>query len=136
LVPETHDRIYRKRAAVGGFLKGLIASGTGKLIMPGILGHERIRSPAEAVGSTVLIIFVVNLVALLFRLTPDFLPVLGAQKDLIVDIMIWVAPGVIVGGQIGPAVAARLSVQEMRAYVGILLVGVSFLIFLRAITPV
>jgi uncharacterized membrane protein YfcA len=129
---ETHNEIYWKRAALGGFLKGLIATGTGKLIMPGILGHEKIRSPAEAVGTTVLIIFVVNLFAVTFRLTPDFLSSLAAQGDLIVAIMIWVAPAVFIGGQIGPSIAGRMSVQGMKLYAGILLLCVSLLIYLRA----
>ncbi|HUU75932.1 MAG TPA: sulfite exporter TauE/SafE family protein [Methanoregulaceae archaeon] len=129
---QRHNKIYWKRAAIGGFLKGLIATGTGKLIMPGILGHSRIRTPAEAVGSTVLIIFVVNLCALLFRLTPEFVQSLVIEKDLIFSIMIWVAPGVILGGQIGPAIAGKLSVKEMRIYVGVLLLGVAILIYLRA----
>lgn len=43
-------------------------------------------------GSTVTIIFVVNLIALLFRLTPDFIPFLLEQKVLIFDTMLWVAP--------------------------------------------
>lgn len=129
---EVHDVIYWKRAALGGFLKGLIATGMGKLILPGILGHSKIRSPAEAVGSTVLIIFIVNLVALIFRLTPDFLVSLGTQSNLIFTIMIWVAPGVFVGGQIGPSIAEKLSVNGMKLYVGVLLLGVSVLIYLRA----
>jgi uncharacterized membrane protein YfcA len=133
-VPEefvTRDNICWKRAAVAGFLKGLIVTGLGKLITPCILEHKDIKSPAEAVGSTVLIIFVVNLIALLFRLTPDFIPVLVEQKVLIFDTMLWVAPGVVLGGQLGPAVARRFSPQGMRLYVGILLIGVSMLIYLR-----
>jgi len=131
--PETTDRICWKRAALGGFLKGLIATGTGKLVMPCILRHSKIRSPAEAVGSTVLIIFVVNICALLFRLTPDFVSSLIVQKDLIFEIMIWVAPGVFIGGQIAPAIAQKMSVQGIKLYVGSLLVGVSALIYLRAL---
>lgn len=133
--PEDHEKIYRGRAFIAGFLKGLIATGLGKLIVPGIIGHKKIRSPAEAVGSTLVVIFVVNGCALLFRLTPDFLSVLAAQKSLLFNIMIWVAPGVVLGGQIGPAVARKLSVQGMRLYVGSLLIGISLLIFLRTFVP-
>jgi len=134
-VPEelkTHDRICWKRAAVAGFLKGLIATGLGKLISPCIMEHKDIKSAAEAVGTTVPIIFVVDLIALLFRLTPDFISVLTEQKILIFDTMLWVAPGVVLGGQLGPAVARRFSPQGMRLYIGVLLIGVSMLIYLRA----
>jgi uncharacterized membrane protein YfcA len=129
---ESHETIYWSRAALAGFLKGLIATGLGKLILPGILGHKKIKSPAEAVGSTVVVILVVNIVAVLFRLNPSFIAVLALQAATIVQIMIWVAPGVVIGGQIGPAIARRLSVLYMKVYVGVLLIFVSILMFLRA----
>jgi hypothetical protein len=130
-IPAREEKIYRIRAAIAGFLKGLIATGTGKIIMPCVLKHCKIQSPAEAVGSTVFIIFVVNLFAAAFRLTPDFISVLSKQKDLIFAIMLWVAPGVIIGGQLGPTVARKLSARGIRCYVEILLVLVGWLIYLR-----
>jgi len=99
--------------------------------MPCMLKHCKIPSPAEAVGSTVFIIFVVNLFAAAFRLTPDFISVLSEQEGQILAIMLWVAPGVIIGGQLGPAVARKLSPRGIRFYVGILLVLVGWLIYLR-----
>ena len=129
---ESHETIYRTRAALAGFLKGLIATGLGKLILPGILGHRKIKSPAEAVGSTVVVIFVVNLVAVLFRLNPSFIAVLSANATDILRIMTWVAPGVVIGGQIGPAIAQRLPLLYMKVYVAVLLIFVSILMFLRA----
>jgi uncharacterized membrane protein YfcA len=129
---EGHERVYWLRAALAGFLKGLIATGLGKLILPGILGHKKIRSPAEAVGSTVAIIFVVNLVVVLVRLSPSFIAVLASTTEEILQIMLWVAPGVALGGQIGPRIARRLPLQYMKVYVGVLLILVSILMFLRA----
>ncbi|PKL69900.1 MAG: hypothetical protein CVV30_00560 [Methanomicrobiales archaeon HGW-Methanomicrobiales-1] len=131
-IPETGETIYWARAALAGFLKGLIATGTGKIIMPCVLKHCKIRTPAEAVGSTVVIIFVVNLFAVLFRLTPGFISTLAEQKDLIFSIMLWVAPAVIIGGQIGPSVTKKLSERGIRIYVGILLVFVGVLIYLQS----
>jgi uncharacterized membrane protein YfcA len=129
---ESHETIYWVRAALAGFLKGLIATGLGKLILPGILGHRKIKSPGEAVGSTVVVIFVVNIVAVMFRLNPTFIAVLSANATDILHILIWVAPGVFIGGQIGPAIARRLPVLYMKFYVGVLLIFVSILMFLRA----
>jgi hypothetical protein len=128
---EKTDRIYRAPAALGGFLQGLIATGTGKIIMPCILRNSKIHSPAEAIGSTVIVIFIVNLFATLFRLTPDFISVLAGQKNMILSVMIWVIPGVFIGGQIGPAIAKKMSYRGIRVYVGALLVIVSLLIYLR-----
>lgn len=133
-VPETGEKIYWIRAALAGFLKGLIATGTGKIIMPCVLRHCKIRTPAEAVGTTVVIIFVVNLFAAVFRLTPDFISTLAEQRDLIVSIMIWVAPGVMIGGQMGPFVAKKLSRRGIRVYVGVLLVFVGMLIYMRTLS--
>ena len=50
-----------------------------------------------------------NLSAALFRLTPAFISTLAQQKDMIFCIMIWVAPSVMIGGQIGPDVTKKLS---------------------------
>lgn len=129
---ESHETIYWTRAALAGFLKGLIATGLGKLILPGILGHKKIQSPAEAVGSTIAIIFVVNIVAVLFRLNASFISVLSLQAHTILNIMLWVAPGVLIGGQIGPAIAKRLPFLYMKVYVGVVLILVSMLMFIRA----
>jgi uncharacterized membrane protein YfcA len=129
---ENHETIYWARAALAGFLKGLIATGLGKLILPGILGHRKIKSPAEAVGSTVVVILIVNMVAVLFRLNPTFISVLALNAHNIFSIMIWVAPGVFIGGQIGPAIARRLPLLYMKVYVGVLLIFVSILMFIRA----
>jgi len=131
-----HDRIYWSRAVLAGFLKGLIATGLGKLILPGIVNHKRINSPAEAVGTVVMVIFIVNLAAVVFRLTPGFISDLSFYSDQIISIMIWVAPGVIIGGQIGPMVATRFSFRGMKAYVGIILLIVGLLILLRALSLV
>jgi len=128
---EKTDQVYRAPAALGGFLQGLIATGTGKILMPCILRNRNVQSPAEAIGSTVIIIFVVNLFATLFRLTPDFISVLAGQKTMLLNVMIWVIPGVFIGGQIGPVVAKKMSYRGIRLYVGLLLVIVSLLIYLR-----
>jgi hypothetical protein len=129
---ESHEKIYFGRAVLAGFLKGLIATGLGKLILPGIFGHKKIRSPAEAVGSTIVVIFIVNIVTVLFRLNPSFISDLAANADTIINVMIWVAPGVFIGGQIGPSIAQRLPLRYMKAYVGGLLIFVSMLMFIRA----
>lgn len=120
-VPEKlvyHDHICWKRAAIAGFLERLIATGLGKLITPCILEHRDIKSPAEAVGSVVPIIFVVTLIAFLFRLTPDFIPFLVEQKVLIFDTMLWVAPGVFLGGQLGPGCCKKILAAGDEALCG------------------
>jgi uncharacterized membrane protein YfcA len=133
IVINEHHRIFWGRAVLAGFLKGLIATGLGKLILPGLLGHRRIRSPAEAVGTVVMIIFVINIAAVAFRLTPSFIADLMSDGEQILSIMIWVAPGVVIGGQLGPSVASRLSVKGMKGYVGLVLILVGLLILIRSL---
>lgn len=131
---EEHETVYWVTAAIAGFLKGLIATGLGKLILPGIIHHKKIQNYAEAVGLTIFIIFITNVIAVLFRLTPSFISVLQTQATNIFAIMIWVAPAVFIGGQIGPIIARKLSLKHARVYVGILLIFVSALMFIRAFT--
>jgi hypothetical protein len=129
---KTHEKIYWTIAAIAGFLKGLIATGLGKLILPGIIGHKKIHHHAEAFGSTIFIIFIINIVAVLFRLNPSFISVLSSNAKIIFSILIWVAPGVFIGGQIGPLVVKKISLKHARVYVGGLLILVSMLMFIRA----
>jgi uncharacterized membrane protein YfcA len=121
------------RAFLAGLLKGLIATGTGKLLLPCIMSDKDIGSPADAVGTTVLVVFIVNLVAVSFRLTPEFVSDLVEAENL-GAILLFVIPGVIIGGQLGPAVASRLSAKRLRMYVGVLLILVSGLMALRAMS--
>jgi uncharacterized membrane protein YfcA len=72
-----------------------------------------------------------NLSAVLFRLTPAFILTLAQQKDMIFCIMIWVAPAVMISGQIGPDVIKNCQ-REVEFSVGILLIFAGILICLRS----
>src|SRR6266849_5484807 len=111
-------------AALGGFLTGLITVGLGKLILPYCLRHERCHSPAEAVGTTVALVFAASLCASLVRLTPPLLQVLRTDYRQLLSILLFVVPGVFIGGQLGPRVAYRFNLPSLRS----LLVGVLYLI--------
>ena len=67
-----HQKVFWKVGIIAGFLKGLIATGLGKLIVPGMWNHEKIKHPSEVIGSAVVIIFIVNIVAALTRMNPAF----------------------------------------------------------------
>ncbi len=118
------ERIYWGVAALGGFLTGLITVGLGKLIMPRCLRHQRCQSPAEAVGTTVALVFFASICASLARLSPPLLQVLSTNYQQLFSILFFVVPGVLIGGQIGPRVARRISLTVLRG----LLVGVLYLI--------
>jgi len=68
---------------VAGFLKGLIATELGKLIVPGMGDHEKIDHPSQVIGSAVVIIFIVVIVAAVTRMNPVF--VAGLVENGIVE---------------------------------------------------
>ena len=119
-------------AFIGGFFKGLISTGLGKLILPRCIKDERCQHHSEAVGSVVVIVFATNIVAILFRLNEGFIEILGESWTLLSSILIFVVPGVIAGGQIGPMIAKRLRAKTLQTYVSFVLFLVGFLIILRA----
>lgn len=116
------DRISWKIALIGGLLKGLVSTGLGELLMPQILRHRNCTH-AEAVGTTICVVFLTNLVAVTAIATNDqVFQEIRANWDQIRNIMLVVAPSVIIGGQIGPRIPHRMSEENFKRYVGVLLV--------------
>jgi len=130
-LPIKEERIYWRVAALGGFLTGLIAVGLGKLIMPCCLRHKNCHNPAEAVGTTVALVFFTSLCASLVRLTPPLLQVLSRDYQQLLSILLFVVPGVLIGGQLGPRIAYRLSFSTLQGILIGVLYLISGLMFLR-----
>jgi uncharacterized protein len=118
-------------AFLGGILLGLITVGLGELLLPRLLTAGKSLSPAEIVGSTVLLIFVTSLAATLVRLNEPLLAGLGEQRTTLLGAMVFAGPGVILGGQFGPMVAQRLNVRTLRWYAAVLLLLVGILMLVR-----
>lgn len=129
----SHERIFASVGVAAGLLQGTIATGSGTLLMPAVLDHRRIRHHSEAVGSTVVLVFVLSLVAIAFRADAVLLRALLDQAWAIAGIMVFAAPGVVIGGQLGPGIARRLPRRYLRLYVGVLLVCVGCLVGMRAL---
>jgi len=125
---QQHDSIHWKYGFAAGFLKGLIATGLGKIIVPCIWDHERIKNPAEVIGSTVLIIFIVDIVAALTRMNSSFVTALMDNSPQLLDIMIFVVPSVLIGGQLGPMAIKNVNKKALRIYISLMLILVSFFI--------
>ena len=126
-----HRKIYWELGFIAGLLKGLIATGLGKLITPGMWNHERIKSPSQVIGSTVVIIFIVDLVAAITRMNPDFVNKLVENRTIIINVLVFVVPSVIIGGQIAPRIIRNADANRLKIYISVLLIFVSFLIFSR-----
>ncbi|RZN36611.1 MAG: sulfite exporter TauE/SafE family protein [Methanosarcinales archaeon] len=129
-----HQKIFWEVGIIAGFLKGLIATGLGKLIVPGMWNHERIGHPSEVIGSAVVIIFIVDIVAALTRMNPVFVNELVDNRTALMSVLIFVLPSVVIGGQIGPQIIRNVDVNRLKIFISLTLIFVSILIFSRLLT--
>jgi uncharacterized protein len=130
---DRHDRVPVPIALLGGALTGLISIGIGIVAMPSVLSHRSSRSPGTAAGSLVMIIFFTSLAATIGRMRPALISELKRDSAQIASIALWVLPGVVVGGQIGPRLAQMLpSERHARLYFGAVLLIVGALTLARA----
>lgn len=119
---------------IGGYLKGSISTGLGKLMIPRLMNSKEVSIPAEAVGTSVCVIFITNLVPVLMVVFNQVLfETLKTNWEQIFSIMIFVIPGVIIGGQIGPILTKLMNRRQLLRYVGFLLVIVSIAMFSRGV---
>ncbi len=126
-----HRKIFWEVGIIAGFLKGLIATGLGKLIVPGMWNHEKIKHPSEVIGSAVVIIFIVNIVAALTRMNPVFVNELIDNRTVLMSVLIFVLPSVVIGGQIGPQIIRNADVNRLKIFISLTLIFISVLIFSR-----
>ncbi|MGH7934464.1 MAG: sulfite exporter TauE/SafE family protein [Candidatus Binataceae bacterium] len=127
------DTIAYPLAVAGGILTGLISIGIGILTMPAVLRHRATRTPGAGIGSLVMIIFFTSMAAAVGRLRPAFVVDVYRELPQLMAIMIWAAPAVVIGGQIGPRIAQRLpSERHARLYFSAVLIGVGLLTLWRA----
>ena len=134
LVPkERRESISYPIALIGGGLTGLISIGVGILAMPVVMRHRSIRAPATAIGSLVMIIFFTSLAAAIGRLRFSFINDLRCDLPQLGAIMLWAAPAVVLGGQLGPRLAQRLpSERHARLYFSAVVFAVGILTVVRA----
>lgn len=118
-------------AISGGALLGLITVGLGELMLPCMLADRKLGRPGDAVGAAVLIIFVTSLAATLARLNGPFTAALMEQHTTLLRAMAFAAPGVILGGQLGPMMARRFNARTLQLYVAVLLMLVGALMLTR-----
>jgi len=76
---------------------------------------------------------VTSFVAVITRLNPVFIDSLKINFDVIASMLIYVIPGVLLGGQIGPIIAKKLNLKSMKIYVSLLLVIIGVLMLVRGV---
>lgn len=110
-------------AAIGGWFLGMISVGLAELQEYELLARCRVPSPV-AVGTSIFVVVVSVLIASAghfynFATTAD-----AGVLVRVLSIVAFTIPGVVVGGQLGPVVQARLNPDVTKAAIAFLFVAV------------
>ncbi len=112
-------------ATIGGFFMGMISTGLGELNSYFLL--QRCRVPSKvAVATSVFAVALTAMVAAAGHMI-KFLSADDGTMDTVVALVIFTAPGVVIGGQLGPMFSTRVSQHTLEKSLGILFVVVSSL---------
>ena len=112
-------------AGVGGLFVGLISTGLGELNDYFLL--RRCKVPSRVgVATSVFVIAVTVLVASGSHVV-RFVETGPETLLQVASIVVFTAPGVVIGGQVGPAIASRIPDRVMELSLGILFVGIALL---------
>jgi len=112
-------------SGIGGMFIGMISTGLGEL--NGYFLLQRCKVPSKVAVATS--VFVVALTALVAS-TGHFIRFVesgGETLETVMSLVIFTVPGVIIGGQIGPLIASRISQHTLERGLGILFVFVAVL---------
>ncbi|MCA9708037.1 MAG: sulfite exporter TauE/SafE family protein [Myxococcales bacterium] len=121
LVSRPHK--VQQAAALGGLLQGLVITGCGVVLLPTLLRHQRAR-PEVLVGTSVLVVLSCALTAALMRIDAQMLEAMHTHRAELWHALPFAIPGVVVGGQLGPRIAARLRLATLERYFAVLLLVV------------
>ena len=113
-------------AGVGAVFMGMVSTGLGEL--NGYFLLRRCRVPSRvAVATGVLVVAITALSAATVHLW-RFVQTGGDTLGTVLSLCIFTVPGVIIGGQIGPAVATRISQHTLEKALGVLFILVAVLL--------
>jgi uncharacterized membrane protein YfcA len=120
-----HKTEGRVIAGTGGLFVGLISTGLGEL--NGYFLLQRCRVPSRvAVATSVFVVAFTALVAATGHLV-QFVNAGPETLALVFSLVIFTIPGVIIGGQLGPSVANRISQHTLERSLGVLFTFVAVL---------
>ena len=112
-------------AGVGGLFVGLISTGLGEL--NGYFLLRRCKVPSNvSVATSVFVVAFTALTAATGHLL-QFIRVGGDALQTVLDIVIYTVPGVLLGAQLGAAVASRISQHVLERTLGVLFVLIALL---------
>jgi len=121
----------RMIAGLGGLFIGMISTGLGEL--NGYFLLQRCKVPSRVAVATS--VFVVSITALIasFGHIIKFTQAEGDPLTTVLSLIIFTVPGVIIGGQLGPMIASRISQQFLEKGLAVLFIIVSGLMFWEVI---
>lgn len=103
--------------SVGGFITRLMSVGIGEVLMPQLVRHCKIPVPIAAATSVLVVI--VTVMSASFTHISSLISNGGAET-VPWHLVIYTAPGVIIGGQIGSRLQGRIPSEKMERIVAIL----------------
>jgi hypothetical protein len=114
----------RAFSGAGGLFVGLISTGLGELNSYALL--KRCRVPSRITVATSVVVVAVTALAASVTHLLDFAREGGDAIDTVVSLVVFTVPGVIIGGQLGPRVTARIPGDRLLVYLGwlFLLIGI------------
>ncbi|MEM6992055.1 MAG: sulfite exporter TauE/SafE family protein [Myxococcota bacterium] len=120
-------------AALGGLSQGLIATGSGGVVGSSMLASRAEGEHATAVGTTVALVFAASLASAAMRLDAGMRQTIAQGAPTLWSMFVFLVPGALLGGQIGPRLAAKLPRRALRRWAGAVLVVVAALVGARAL---
>ncbi|NBC05798.1 MAG: TSUP family transporter [Bacteroidetes bacterium] len=105
-------------AAVGGAFVGMISVGLAELQEYHLVARCKVPTPV-AVGTSIFVVVLTVLVAS-FGHFYEFAKVGGTALSQVLSIVVFTAPGVVLGGQIGPRLQKNLPEDKMKVSIAVL----------------
>jgi hypothetical protein len=110
---------------VGGLFVGLISTGLGELNDYFLL--KRCKVPSRVSVATSVFVIAVTVLAASGGHVVRFAQTGPATIDQVLSLVIFTVPGVLIGGQVGPKVAARVPERTMQVILAVLFILIGFL---------
>lgn len=111
---------------IGGLFIGMVSTGLGEL--NGYLFLQRCRIPARiAIATSVFVVALTALTASVGHVT-TLVQAGGETLRQLANLLLFTVPGVLIGGQVGPAVSERIPERTMELGMGLLFLAVSLLL--------
>ena len=110
---------------VGGLFVGLISTGLGELNDYFLL--KRCKVPSRVSVATSVFVIAVTVLAASGGHVVRFAQAGGETIDQVLSLVVFTVPGVLIGGQVGPKVAARVPERTMQVILAVLFILIGFL---------